>query len=136
MTARERRRPGAGAPFPLTPKVEAIVPAVAEPSIPDLPSDRVNDPLVPREARPNSAPAPAPAESKLARTFQLRGSILGGAQTAVLRTGGLEGGYSSLNALVEGAIERELRRLADEFNGGEAFPVHAGKFRAGRPIGS
>lgn len=136
MTARERRRPGAGAPFPLTPKVEAIVPALAEPSIPDLPSERAQNPLVPRDARPTSAPGSAPAESKFARTFQLRGSILGGAQTAVLRTGGLEGGYSSLNALVEGAIERELRRLADEFNGGEAFPVHAGKFRAGRPIGS
>lgn len=136
MTARERRRPGAGAPFPLIPKVEAIVPALAEPPIPDLPAERANDPLVLHDARPTTVPAPTPAESKLARTFQLRGSILGGAQTAVLRTGGLEGGYSSLNALVEGAIERELQRLADEFNGGEAFPVHAGKFRAGRPIGS
>lgn len=46
------------------------------------------------------------------------------------------GGYSSLDALAEGALIRGLRRLAEEFNGGEAFPPNTGKFRAGRPIGS
>ena len=70
------------------------------------------------------------------RTFQLRESLLRQAQTAVLQTGQFDNGYSSLNALVVGALERELQRLAAEFNDGAKFPEHRGAFRTGRPIGA
>ena len=54
----------------------------------------------------------------------------------VLRTAGYDGGYQSMAALVDGALERELERLAIEFNDGEPFPRNAGGFRQGRPLGS
>ncbi|MCY1718673.1 hypothetical protein OVA26_17185 [Microbacterium sp. SL62] len=132
-TARTRQRPGAAAPFPLIPHVEAIVPTSATTPEPDTPAVV---PAAHTPQAPTAAPVAAPADPKVARTFQLHTSVLAEAQTAVLRTAGVAGGYSSLNALAEGAIIRELQRLADEFNGGEAFPPHTGKFRAGRPIGS
>lgn len=134
--ARERRRPGDGVPFPLTPHVEPIVP-VATTTPPSL--SRA-EPATTHAAERGTSSAGGPNEpapdTKVARTFQLRSGTLGAAQTAVLLTAAREGGYASLNALVEGALIRELQRLADEFNGGEAFPVHVGKFRTGRPIGS
>lgn len=40
-----------------------------------------------------------------------------------------------MKALVEGAIEREVARLADEFNDGESFPPNECGFRRGRPLG-
>ncbi len=49
------------------------------------------------------------------------------------RTAGVAGGYSFLKVVAEGAIVRELQRLAEEFNGGEAFPPNTEKFRADRP---
>jgi len=128
-TPRERRRPGAGAPFPLTPHVEPIVPSPpTEPS----PAPSFAEP----PTRQRDTHEPPPADTKVSRTFQLRTGTLATAQTAVLRTAGLEGGYPSLNALIEAAVVRELHRLADQFNGGAPFPPHAGKFRTGRPIGS
>ncbi|WP_414172995.1 hypothetical protein [Clavibacter tessellarius] len=44
----------------------------------------------------------------------LRAGLKKRAQTAVLRTAGVPGGYKSFAALVDGALERELTRLADE----------------------
>lgn len=75
-------------------------------------------------------------DGKKAVTFAIRTSLKKRAETAVLRTAGYEGGYLSMAALLEGAIERELERLADEFNDGEPFLVNVGSFRRGRPAGS
>jgi hypothetical protein len=69
-------------------------------------------------------------------TVTLRRSIKKTAETAVLRTAGLPDGYQSFSALVEGAVQRELQRLADEYNGGEAFTPNGGAFRQGRPFSS
>jgi hypothetical protein len=69
-------------------------------------------------------------------SLQLRRTLKRRAQTAVLRTGGYENGYRSFAALVEGALERELERLQDEFNAGQPFPENEGGFRTGRPMGS
>lgn len=137
MTApRERRRPGGGVPFPLTPHVEPIVSAAIDPPPPASQVESTHTQAAERAPSPASGPLADAQEVKVARTFQLRSRTLGAAQTAVLLTAAREGGYSSLNALVEGALSRELQRLAEEFNGGEAFPAHVGKFRTGRPIGS
>lgn len=88
-------------------------------------------------APPVAASAAAPQmDEKKAITTTLRKSLKARAETAVLRTAGLEGGYRSWATLVEGALERELQRLADEFNGGVPFPPNTGEFRQGRPLGS
>lgn len=79
---------------------------------------------------------PIESAEKKAVTFALRTSLKKRAETAVLRTAGYEGGYKSMAALVEGALERELERLAVEFNDGEPFPQNTGGFRQGRPLGS
>ena len=76
------------------------------------------------------------SDEKKAVTFGLRTSLKKRAETAVLRTAGYEGGYNSMAALVDGALERELARLAIEFNNGEPFPRNLGGFRQGRPLGS
>ncbi|KRE28233.1 hypothetical protein ASG80_21375 [Agromyces sp. Soil535] len=76
------------------------------------------------------------SEATETATFSIRKTVKKSAETAVFRTAGYPGGYTSLKALVEGAIERELVRLADEFNGGEPFPPNEGGFRRGRPFGS
>lgn len=74
--------------------------------------------------------------AKVPTTLQLRTWIRQRAQTAVLRTAGLEGGYTSMQAFVEGAMLRELDRLQREFNNGEPYPPNQQGFRTGRPLGS
>lgn len=61
-----------------------------------------------RAPSPASGPIADAQDAKVARTFQLRSRTLGAAQTAVLLTAAHQGGYASLNALVEGALSREL----------------------------
>ena len=88
---------------------------------------------------PTSVPRPVTDEADdvlMSRTFQFRESLIRRAETAVLRTGGLEGGPRSMKALLNDALERELRRLEDEYNDGAPFPPNRGRFRTGRPIGS
>jgi len=72
----------------------------------------------------------------IARTVRFQDALIRRAETAVLRTAGLEGGHISMTSLMNVALERELGRLEDEFNDGEPFPVNRGEFRKGRPIGS
>ena len=74
--------------------------------------------------------------AKVPTTLQLRAWIRQRAQTAVLRTAGIEGGYTSMQAFVEGAMLRELDRLQREFNNGEPYPPNQQGFRTGRPLGS
>ncbi|WP_374222277.1 hypothetical protein [Leifsonia sp. TF02-11] len=76
------------------------------------------------------------ANAKVPTTLQLRAWIRQRAQTAVLRTAGMEGGYTSMQAFVEGAMLRELDRLQREFNNGEPYPPNQQGFRTGRPLGS
>ena len=42
---------------------------------------------------------------------------------------GHDGANRSMAALVEGALERELERLANLYNYGEPFPLNDGGFR-------
>lgn len=69
-------------------------------------------------------------------TLSIRASVKKRAETAVLRTSGYDGGYKSMSALIEAAVEHELEKLAIEFNNGEPFPPNGGEFRQGRPLGS
>lgn len=125
------------------PQTQAAEPAPASVSAP-TPSFEPSLPPAPA-AQPTTLNAPSmsphgnyPAEldERKQSTLNLRRILKARAETVVLRTGGFEGGYNSWNAFVEGALERELQRMADEFNNGEPFPPNAGGFRQGRPLGS
>lgn len=156
----ERKRPSGTSPISLTPRVEPIAtpavpaPAVqqpAEPTAPAAPTDqRDNRPEAPPAATtPRRAPAqrqratePEPpvqatvGTAMISRTFRFQEALIRRAETAVLRTAGLDGGHVSMTALLNTALERELARLEDELNAGEPFPANRGEFRKGRPIGS
>ena len=156
----ERKRPSGTSPISLTPRVEPIAtpavpaPAVqqpAEPAAPAAPTDQPdNRPEAPPAATtPRRAPAqrrratePEPpvqaavGTAMISRTFRFQEALIRRAETAVLRTAGLEGGHVSMTALLNTALERELARLEDELNAGEPFPANRGEFRRGRPIGS
>ncbi|MHB1328055.1 MAG: hypothetical protein ACYC2K_07620, partial [Gemmatimonadales bacterium] len=79
---------------------------------------------------------PAEDGEKTAVTVGIRTLLKKRVETAVLRTAELEGGYPTMAALIQGALERELDRLAIQFNGGEPFQQDIGAFRRGRPLGS
>ena len=128
MTAPSRRRPGSASPIRLVPEVEDVRTPSAMAPPPAAPSPTP-------DSRASSANA-VESDEKKAVTFGLRTSLKKRAETAVLRTAGYEGGYTSMAALVDGALERELARLAVEFNDGEPFPRNIGGFRQGRPLGS
>lgn len=92
-----------------------------------------------------AAAAPAPSEvpavfiaenAKTSVTMDLPTRLKLRADTAVLRTAGLPGGYRSRGQLINAAIEAELVRLEAQFNNGEEFPPNVGSFRTGRPLGS
>lgn len=135
MTAPIRRRPGTTSPLALVPEVEELRTSPVE-----EPAQSISEsaPSAPVAAPATAAPRVETVESaeKKAVTFALRTSLKKRAETAVLRTAGYEGGFKSMAALVEGALERELERLAVEFNDGEPFPQNTGGFRQGRPLGS
>lgn len=155
----ERRRPGSSSPISLTPKVEEIqTPTAAEPAPAPTPPaasepapEAVSDKPAPAAKRARTGQSSARRASALAavpslpadddnttvpKTIQIRTSLALRAQTAVLRTAPEAGGYRSFAALVNGAIEHELERLAAEFNAGEPFEPNRGGFRTGRPFGS
>ena len=156
----ERKRPSGTSPISLTPRVEPIAtPAVpapvvqqpAEPAAPAAPSKQPdNRPEAPPAATtPRRAPAQRPRATEpeppvqahvgtamISRTFRFQEALIRRAETAVLRTAGLDGGHVSMTALLNTALERELARLEDELNAGEPFPANRGEFRRGRPIGT
>lgn len=139
-----RRRPGVDSPIKLTAQVEevrtaATVPVQPEPAVTEPAAAPRPQRAAAQRSKPAPAPAPAPAldsDATEVTTLSLRRTVKKSAETAVLRTAGYPGGYTSMKALVEGAIEREVARLADEFNGGEPYPPNEGGFRRGRPFGS
>lgn len=76
-----------------------------------------------------------PPNAKEATNFQLNVILKLRAQTAVVRTQLLPGGYSSFASLLTAALEEKLERMEEEF--GEEFePNLTGRFRTGRPLGS
>lgn len=152
MTQPQRRRPGSASPIKLVPAVEPVqTPAAAPTETPSesptatngAPSSSPRQKTSTPRRKPVGSPAPpapvaadAAPDTKAPVTVTLRRSIKKTAETAVLRTAGLPDGYQSFSALVEGAVQRELQRLADEYNGGEAFTPNGGAFRQGRPFSS
>ncbi|UQB17867.1 hypothetical protein [Clavibacter nebraskensis] len=129
MSAPERRRPGASSSIKLAANVESVhTGAAAEQAATPAPES----PLAP-EAPPR---AEFVKEETKPTTVQMRTGLKKRAETAVLRTAGLPGGFKSFTALVDAAVERELARLADEFNDGAPFEQNRGEFRTGRPLGS
>ncbi|SDZ56554.1 hypothetical protein SAMN05216554_0051 [Herbiconiux ginsengi] len=144
MSQPQRRRPGSASPIKLVPTVEPVqTPTVTAPEAPVEASAVAPQPSKPAGRKPlKSPPATAPTATKDAAdvktpvTVTIHRSVKKTAETAVLRTAGFPNGYPSFSALVEGAIQRELQRLADEYNGGEAFTPNGGSFRQGRPFSS
>ncbi|MFS0701124.1 hypothetical protein AB6N24_14235 [Cellulomonas sp. 179-A 4D5 NHS] len=122
------KAPVAEAPLPDGPKPEEAPRVAATPVKRPRPVSSAASPMTPV---PSSEPDP-----KSAVTVQLRNSLRQRAQTAVLQTAGRPGGHRSFAALIDEALERELARLAAEFNDGEPFERNAGQFRTGRPFGS
>lgn len=93
----------------------------------------------PTSATPPAPEAPAvfiPENAKTSINMDLLTRLKLRADTAVLRTSGLPGGYRSRGQLINAAIEAELIRLEELFNNGEEFPPNMGSFRTGRPLGS
>jgi len=138
VSAPQRRRPGAQSPISLTPRVETVntgtpeaptsVEPVGETSRQDQGRGEVTSSAPP-------SPRDVPAEDvTVATTTLLRRSLKLQAQTAVLQTQSEAEGYRSFAQLVNGALERELRRLSDEYNGGVPFRENPGRFRTGRPF--
>jgi hypothetical protein len=139
MSAPQRRRPGASSPISLTPNVEPVntgtpVSAedggVAQGSAPR----RTTSPAESATQRPSELQPAVEEDGTVATTTLLRRSLKRQAQTAVLRVQQEPGGYRSFAQLVNGAIERELQRLAHEYNGGVPFEQNPGPFRTGRPF--
>jgi hypothetical protein len=148
MSGPTRRRPGAASPIRLVAEVEEVrTPQAAQQDAartdPTPPPHAEAAPPPPTGSNiPEGAATPAPqtsprtTEAKIATTVPIRRSLKARAQTAVLRTGSYNDGYSSFAAFIDGAIEAELARLEAIFNDGEPFPEHNGEFRRGRPLGS
>jgi hypothetical protein len=105
-----------------------VTPMFAQEAVPIPVSFAPAPPLIP-------VPGPADSNDRKAATLSLNVALKKRAETAVLRTAAYEGGYSSLSALIEGALRHELERLAVEFNDGVPFPRIDGAFRIGRPLG-
>ncbi|MWV75903.1 ParB family protein [Rathayibacter rathayi] len=124
--------------FQLVPEVESVVTPVADATpITDAPEAVASaEADASTAAKSNRTRGERPVDSKGSTTLLMGLSLKGRAQTAVLRTQGFDGGYTSFSALVEGAVAREVERLEGEFNNGEPFPAHRGAFRTGRPLGS
>jgi hypothetical protein len=78
-------------------------------------------------------PIPVVDETKSV-TVKLSSSVIGKAKSAVLATSGKPGGHRSFAGLVQAAVEREVQRLAEEFNDGQPYESHQGEFRRGRPF--
>ena len=85
---------------------------------------------------PQALPTPPAAASDETKsvTVKLSSNIIGKAKSAVLATSGKPGGHRSFAGLVQAAVEREVQRLAEEFNDGQPYESHQGEFRRGRPF--
>ena len=86
------------------------------------------------EPEPEAAtpPAKAPQKDRSKATFDLPPELV-----AELRVASVLTGQRNLSALAEEALQAELERLRQEFNGGKPFPVpDKARAKRGRPRGS
>lgn len=145
MSAPARQRPTGRSPIKLVADVEQVRTPVASPAgaAPlEAPPEAAEQTSPEITASATSAPVATQPVSRAADsarkpvTVTLSVETKRRAETAVMRTAGRANGYTSFSSLVEGAIEHELARLAEEHNAGEPFPPNEGAFRQGRPLGS
>jgi post-segregation antitoxin (ccd killing protein) len=89
-----------------------------------------------------AAPAPSPASAEEATpptphrrriTVYVRSDLYAQARAAVLDLGAEGKEPASISALLEGALDRELKRLAKKHRDGEPWPEHRGRLPGGRP---
>lgn len=132
MSAPARQRPGTQTV--LTPRIESINTGNDRPDTAAPPTgEEPNEPIVTGSLPQTVSTAPSSDEETLDRTFKIRKSNVKRAETAVLRRAG---GYTSMRAFIDGAIEHELARLAESDNGGVPFEPNGDAFTRGRPLGS
>ena len=75
-----------------------------------------------------------PASSKRRRvTVYIREELHQQARAAILELGAQGKEPASISALLDGALERELQRLAKKHRSGEPWPEHQGRLPGGRP---
>ncbi len=125
------RRRGASAPDP-----QALA-SLSGPA-PRLTRSADVDPVLGVGSPPAEAPAPAPPETpapKAERSIRfgayIKASVAEDVRDAVVALGG----DWTIAALMEGALVREVQRLAEEHRGGEPFPKRSSqRLRAGRRI--
>lgn len=65
-------------------------------------------------------------------TYYVNEALAGDVRNAAIYLGG-HPAYLTLSDIVEAALEAELARLEEKFNGGEAFPTVPGRLKTGRP---
>jgi hypothetical protein len=122
----------------MSPKPERSRPAGRSPLKPQIETINTGAQSAPAPSPEPHAPAVPPARvadaTKSSVTVKLLDSVIGQAKSAVLHTSGLPGGHRSFASLVQTALEREVQRLAEEFNDGQPYETHQGEFRRGRPF--
>lgn len=124
---------------PTTPEDPAPPSSTTVVGTPPAPAPSVPAPAAQSATTPPVPEAPTvfiPENAKTSVNMDLLTRLKLRADTAVLRTGGLPGGYRSRGQLINAALEAELIRLEAVFNDGEEFPPNMGSFRTGRPLGS
>jgi hypothetical protein len=111
-----------------SPKLSAEVPAVEAPeAAPSVESEPAKPaPRKTKETTPDAAAEPAP-HGKVRFSANVSQVIKQKVENAAYWVPGL-----TLSAITEVALEREIRRLEKEFNGGKPFEK-AGKLKYGRP---
>jgi len=88
-----------------------------------------------------ATPAPSPVDgddyerpAKIERrqiTVYLRTQLYQQARAAIVELGKREVGPPSISAMLDRALERELQRLAEQYNDGEPWPLHKGRLPGG-----
>ena len=83
---------------------------------------------------PDTTPAPEDAPPPKRRiTVYLSSHLYGQARAATIDIGARGDEPASISALLDGALERELSRLARRYRAGESWPQHLGRLPGGRP---
>lgn len=134
MTTQRKREPvtGSGTSFASRPKLTAQRERLVQAGESGREATTAENTEAPA---PAARPAPVkPANRMVKRTMNVRENTISMMKTAVKKTREQPGGAETMTALVNAALERELQRLADEFNGGEPFPPSYDNLQPGRPL--
>jgi len=70
---------------------------------------------------------------KVRATLYVSADVLDEARNAAFHLAGYPA-HLTLTRLADNALRAELKRLKDQYNGGEDFPQRADQLRGGRPI--